>query len=264
MASHAWLHARMDHTHARITRTHHTHARTASHHTHHTHIIVVLYNLTCHSSHPPLLSPATPLTPAYHMLQTRQWAGSRWCLEGPRRRRHPSRPPSPPCHSPLAAAATRASVLMRSRHRSLMRLWRSCLLVDTFVPVLVGFLHLIRYEQSRGRIQGERGGGEGWRRLTYRQVIGGMAWSITASNVDVDVDVFFQENATIGQRMCVLSSPKLYHHAYLCYPFFLPLFFSLPFLLLISVLSEALIVALRKMKCPYPLQAQHMYVTIPP
>ncbi len=28
-----------------------------------------------------------------------------------------------------------------------------------------------------------------------------MAWSITASNVDVDVDVFFQENATIGQRM---------------------------------------------------------------
>eukprot|EP00026_Physarum_polycephalum_P003838 Phypoly_transcript_03854.p1 GENE.Phypoly_transcript_03854~~Phypoly_transcript_03854.p1 ORF type:complete len:610 (+),score=129.54 Phypoly_transcript_03854:253-2082(+) len=69
----------------------------------------------------------------------------------------------------------------------------------------------------------------------FDKVIGGMAWSITASNVDVDVDVFFQENATIGQRI---------------------------------VLSEALIVALRKMKCPYPLQAQHIqglnYIVIYP
>lgn len=37
--------------------------------------------------------------------------------------------------------------------------------------------------------------------LSPLQVIGGMAWSITASNVDVDVDVFFQENSSIGQRM---------------------------------------------------------------
>ena len=75
----------------------------------------------------------------------------------------------------------------------------------------------------------ERGGGERWKKLTCRQVIGGMAWSITASNVDVDVDVFFQENATIGQRMCVLPSPKLYHLAYLCYPFFSLFLFSLSF-----------------------------------
>jgi hypothetical protein len=40
-------------------------------------------------------------------------------------------------------------------------------------------------------------------------VIGGMAWSITASNVDVDVDVFFQENATIGQRMYVSCKLQL-------------------------------------------------------
>jgi hypothetical protein len=30
-----------------------------------------------------------------------------------------------------------------------------------------------------------------------------MVWCITASNVDVDVDLLFQENSTIGQKMSV-------------------------------------------------------------
>jgi len=33
------------------------------------------------------------------------------------------------------------------------------------------------------------------------QVIGGLVWAITASNVDLDVDIVFQENSTIGQKM---------------------------------------------------------------
>ena len=36
----------------------------------------------------------------------------------------------------------------------------------------------------------------------FDKVVGGLAWSITASGVDVDVDVIFQENASIGQKMC--------------------------------------------------------------
>jgi hypothetical protein len=35
----------------------------------------------------------------------------------------------------------------------------------------------------------------------FDKVVGGLAWSITASGVDVDVDVIFQENASIGQKM---------------------------------------------------------------
>jgi len=35
----------------------------------------------------------------------------------------------------------------------------------------------------------------------FDKVVGGMAWSISASNVDVDVDVVFQENSSIGQKM---------------------------------------------------------------
>ena len=35
----------------------------------------------------------------------------------------------------------------------------------------------------------------------FDKVVGGMAWSITASGVDVAVDVIFTENATIGQKI---------------------------------------------------------------
>ncbi len=33
------------------------------------------------------------------------------------------------------------------------------------------------------------------------QVVGGMTWCITTCNFDVDVDLLFQENSTIGQKM---------------------------------------------------------------
>eukprot|EP01133_Synstelium_polycarpum_P018015 gene18015-21500_t len=59
----------------------------------------------------------------------------------------------------------------------------------------------------------------------FDKVVGGMAWSITASNVDVDGDLFFQENSNIRQKIA---------------------------------LSEELIKALHRMKCPFPLQAQQI------
>lgn len=38
------------------------------------------------------------------------------------------------------------------------------------------------------------------------QVVGGMTWCITTCNFDIDVDLLFQENSTIGQKMQVLSN----------------------------------------------------------
>ena len=35
----------------------------------------------------------------------------------------------------------------------------------------------------------------------FDKVVGGMVWSITGSGVDVDVDIIFTENSTIGQRI---------------------------------------------------------------
>jgi hypothetical protein len=55
----------------------------------------------------------------------------------------------------------------------------------------------------------------------FDKVVGGLCWSITSSGEDVDVDILFQENSTIGQRIA---------------------------------LSEAIVKALRKMSCPSPLQ----------
>lgn len=37
--------------------------------------------------------------------------------------------------------------------------------------------------------------------LLVLQIIGGLTWCIQASNFDVDVDLLFQENSTIGQKM---------------------------------------------------------------
>jgi len=55
----------------------------------------------------------------------------------------------------------------------------------------------------------------------FDKVVGGLCWCITSSGEDVDVDILFQENSTIGQRIS---------------------------------LSEAIVTALRKMACPSPLQ----------
>ena len=35
----------------------------------------------------------------------------------------------------------------------------------------------------------------------FDKIIGGLTWCITSSNVDVDIDIFFQENAQIGKKM---------------------------------------------------------------
>ena len=40
----------------------------------------------------------------------------------------------------------------------------------------------------------------------FDKIIGGMTWCIQASNFDVDVDLLFQENSTIGQKMWVSDS----------------------------------------------------------
>lgn len=55
----------------------------------------------------------------------------------------------------------------------------------------------------------------------FDKVVGGLCWLITSSGADVDVDILFQENSTIGQRI---------------------------------PLSEAIVKALRKMNCPAQIQ----------
>ena len=55
----------------------------------------------------------------------------------------------------------------------------------------------------------------------FDKVVGGLCWCITSSGESVDVDILFQENSTIGQKIS---------------------------------LSEAIVVALRKMGCPAPIQ----------
>ena len=47
----------------------------------------------------------------------------------------------------------------------------------------------------------------------FDKVVGGLAWSITASGTDVDVDVIFQENASIGQKMSVAAAARHAMHA---------------------------------------------------
>eukprot|EP00455_Lapot_gusevi_P003398 TRINITY_DN11393_c0_g2_i1.p1 TRINITY_DN11393_c0_g2~~TRINITY_DN11393_c0_g2_i1.p1 ORF type:complete len:700 (-),score=250.18 TRINITY_DN11393_c0_g2_i1:113-2152(-) len=60
---------------------------------------------------------------------------------------------------------------------------------------------------------------------SFDKVVGGMAWAITASNVDADVNLVFQENSTIGQRIKI---------------------------------SDNIVRALVKMRCPYALQSHQI------
>lgn len=39
--------------------------------------------------------------------------------------------------------------------------------------------------------------------FTFFQIVGGMTWCITASNEEVDVDILFEENASIGQKIAL-------------------------------------------------------------
>ena len=59
----------------------------------------------------------------------------------------------------------------------------------------------------------------------FDKVVGGLCWCITSSGEDVDVDILFQENSTIGQRI---------------------------------KLCETIVNVLRTMKCPHPLQAHQI------
>ena len=38
----------------------------------------------------------------------------------------------------------------------------------------------------------------------FDKIIGGLTWCITASNIDVDIDLFFEEEAQIKQKMYAL------------------------------------------------------------
>jgi len=42
-------------------------------------------------------------------------------------------------------------------------------------------------------------------RLFLFQVVGGMVWCISVCSYDVDVDLLFQENSSIGQKMFVFT-----------------------------------------------------------
>lgn len=64
----------------------------------------------------------------------------------------------------------------------------------------------------------------------FDKVVGGLCWCITHIGIDVDVDILFQENSTIGQRIA---------------------------------LSEAIITALSKMGCPSTLQAHQIQGELP-
>ena len=59
----------------------------------------------------------------------------------------------------------------------------------------------------------------------FDKVVGGLCWCITSIGIDVDVDILFQENSTIGHRIA---------------------------------LSEAIIEALNRMGCPNTLQAHQI------
>ncbi len=56
----------------------------------------------------------------------------------------------------------------------------------------------------------------------FDKVIGGLSWCITSSNEDLDIDIFFQEEASMGQRI---------------------------------KLGEGIVRALKRMRCPFPLES---------
>lgn len=40
----------------------------------------------------------------------------------------------------------------------------------------------------------------------FDKVVGGLCWCITSSGIAVDVDVFYDEDQTLGQKMCVVEA----------------------------------------------------------
>jgi len=66
-----------------------------------------------------------------------------------------------------------------------------------YLCVRLSFCVYCHYNKTLTVIQGGQ-----WRFLV--QVVGGMTWCIETCNFDVDVDLLFQENLTIGQKMYVI------------------------------------------------------------
>lgn len=69
-------------------------------------------------------------------------------------------------------------------------------------------------------------------------MVGGLAWSIQACNFTVDIDVLYQENATLGQ--------KLYCH--FCR------YFSYLISSITRALTERIVLVLSRMKCPHAIE----------
>ena len=89
----------------------------------------------------------------------------------------------------------------------------------------------------------------------FDKVVGGLAWSITASGVEVDVDVIFQENASIGQKMSgsgteTTSALPIPAASHLCPPVCVCCWSSKT--------SDQVVKALVAMKCPFPLQSHQI------
>jgi len=72
----------------------------------------------------------------------------------------------------------------------------------------------------------------------FDKIVGGLAWCITASNVDLDIDLFFEEDAQIRQKL---------------YVFILPSYKQKYKLLSNRELGENIERALVQMKCPFQL-----------
>jgi hypothetical protein len=48
----------------------------------------------------------------------------------------------------------------------------------------------------------------------FDKIIGGLTWCITASNIDVDIDLFFEEEAQIKQKMYTFLYFNFYTHSF--------------------------------------------------
>ncbi len=78
-----------------------------------------------------------------------------------------------------------------------------------------------------------------------------MTWCITTCNFDIDVDLLFQENSTIGQKMwvCRINIWRIKTDWIEFWLMWLSVSFPFP-----SALTEKIVSVLPKMKCPHRLE----------
>lgn len=84
-------------------------------------------------------------------------------------------------------------------------------------------------------------------------MVGGLTWCITTCNFDIDVDLLFQENSTIGQKMwvCRINIGRLKTDRNWSEFWLMRLSVSFPSP---SALTEKIVSVLPKMKCPHRLE----------